>query len=314
MVDPTFERCEFANWYPLFRQYVPKTRILEAPESFREYLLSDGIALHEEPNSESESEWESDGVPPKENVSPMAESDGPSSVKVPPAEFHFQIERTLKELNGEVAPKLNWSAPTDSKWMNPGNTMRCINANEIYMLLKASDYINHDLQLSPRRLTLVLREWFDLHPSSEFRCFVRDGILVGVSQRDMNFYEFLEQARSTIKTLCTDLANIIIEKFSDKSFVFDVHIPDSWKRAWLVDINPWHEETGTLLFSWKELSAKSEFELRLLEKEDRSRTFSSKPHSTSQVPMEFVDMERGTLTDMLIQMKEQQKQENNRKD
>lgn len=309
MPTSDFERCEFANWYPLFRRHVPKTRILEAPESFREYLLSDGITLYSESNNGSDSEWESDQVPKKETISTFKENDGTRSVRAPPAEFHHLIEKTIKELKGEVAPKLNWSAPKDSKWMNPSNTMRCTNANDIYILLKASDYINHDLQQSPTKLTLVLREWFDLHPSSEFRCFVRGGKLIGVSQRDMNFYQFLEQARKIIESLCQDLAKIITEKFDDDCFVFDVHIPDAWNRAWLVDINPWHETTDSLLFSWDELPRKNDFELRLVEKEDRSRTFSSKPHSTSQVPVEFVDMERGTLAEMIAQMKEQQKQE-----
>lgn len=302
--------CEFANWYYTFANLVPKTRILEAPEDFREYLLSDGIALHEDQNSSSDSEWETPIVPEKDASDP--ENDGEEDqIKTPPKEFHARIEATIRELNGEVAPKLNWSAPVDAKWINPSNTMRCTNANDIYMLLKSSDYINHDLQLKPAKLTLVLREWFDLHPSTEFRCFVKDSKLMAITQRDMNYYDFLEQSIPHIKRVCSELSTLLTAKFPDPSFVFDVHIPRAGEKAWLVDINPWDPQTDTILFTWDELNdgEAKETEIRLVDKVDRTRTFSSKPHSTSQVPYDFVDMDRGSLEDMLKQMKEQRSKE-----
>lgn len=44
----------------------------------------------------------------------------------------------------------------------------------------------------PPQVVLALRKWFDIKPCFEFRCFVREGRLVAVSQRDTsNFYEFL---------------------------------------------------------------------------------------------------------------------------
>lgn len=312
--------CQFANWYPKLAKFVPRTRILEAPEEFREYLLSDGIALKEEQAGDSsESEWETPTVTEVENSSNGSDDDN-DEIKEPPAEFHELIEATIKELNGEVAPKLNWSAPVDSTWMNTSNTMRCTSANDIYMLLKSSDYINHDLMQEPPKLTLVLREWFDLHPSTEFRCFVKDSRLVAITQRDMNYYEFLERAKGHIITVCSELASHIIAQFPNRDFVFDVHIPKEGEKAYLVDINPWDSQTDTLLFSWDELNDQNfpsvdqiEPEIRLVEKVDRTRTFSSKPHSTSHVPYDLVDMDRGSLEDVLRQMKAQRSNESSQK-
>jgi hypothetical protein len=75
----------------------------------------------------------------------------------------------------------------------------------VFLLLKSSDFIVHDLAHSydhcsdkheiyqnEMEYELVLRKWYDLAPSMEFRCFVRNRNLVGICQRDYtNYYEFL---------------------------------------------------------------------------------------------------------------------------
>lgn len=301
-MDERVKNCQYAVWYPLFKALVPRSLVLNAPEEFRDYLLSDGIALFGDATGEDSSEWESD-VPEKEADLAVHEPTRP------PQPFHDEIERAIEKLNGEVAPKLNWSAPVDATWILPSNTMRCTCANDVYMLLKSSDYANHDLQLEPPELTLVLREWFDVHPSLEFRCFVREGRLVGISQRDMNYYGFLEKSRALIENVFLDLAAKLSRSFPDPSFVFDAYAAKSFERAWLFDINPWMEKTDSLLFSWEELPLLDTLEVRLIEKDDRSRTFNTKPHSTSQVPYELVDMPRGAVKEMLEMMKEQRLKE-----
>lgn len=314
MLNQAKINCEYGNWYPMFKSIVPKARVLEAPESFREYLISDGIALCEDNSQSSDSDWETPSVSSIEkDNNDSGETTG--TITRPPIEFHEIIESTIKELNGEVAPKLNWSAPIDSKWMSASNTMRCTSANEIYLLLKSSDYVNHDLMMQPSKITLVMREWFDLHPSTEFRCFVKDRQLVAITQRDMNYYDFLEHSRPYIKKVCTDLSDNISSKFPDPDYVFDTHIPKKGSKAYLIDINPWDQQTDTLLYSWDELNTSESSlgsekpELRLVEKVDRTRTFSSKPHSTSHVPYDFIDMDRNSLEDMLIQVKTQRAKE-----
>jgi hypothetical protein len=57
------------------------------------------------------------------------------------------------------------------------------------MLLKGSDCIFHDLDVHAKLppaspgaafpVVLVLREWFNLNPAHEFRCFVRARKLMG---------------------------------------------------------------------------------------------------------------------------------------
>ena len=66
----------------------------------------------------------------------------------------------------------------------------------MYLLLKSSDFVTHDLSADSvfegcvdgdgdsvpegYQLELVLRKWFAMDPSREMRAFVRDGVLVGM--------------------------------------------------------------------------------------------------------------------------------------
>ena len=43
-------------------------------------------------------------------------------------------------------PKLNWSAPKDACWISATNSMECRSANDVYLLLKSSDFVVHDLE------------------------------------------------------------------------------------------------------------------------------------------------------------------------
>lgn len=167
------------------------------------------------------------------------------------------------------------------------NTMRCTTPDDVYLLLKSSSFISHDLENTfdgcmpapnqqehpqprgaldaPATLgfapVLVLRPYFKPQTALEFRCFVKQRNLVAISQRDLKHYPFLAGLRASIVNRVKDLfANVLRFTFPDGSFVFDVYIPegsdgasDGLSRARLIDINPWAPRTDSLLFDWEEL-------------------------------------------------------------
>lgn len=164
-------------------------------------------------------------------------------------------------------PKLNWSSPRDASWIVATNTLKCHHAADIFLLLKSSDFVAHDLahayedcsdeaggqtgagiRQRPERVELVLRKWFDLAPSMEFRCFVKDNKLVGkgpiepggsrstmkhpegfshstfcspdpilgISQRDMTYYDFLKDLHDELEQKIVDFyENKIQGRFPD---------------------------------------------------------------------------------------------------
>lgn len=183
-----------------------------------------------------------------------------------------------------MAPKLNWTSPKDASWISPHqNTIKCTCPNDIYLLLKSSNFITYDLEHAfddctllattttsnndstssngspPFKPVLVLRSYFNPHPAMEFRCFVKHRNLIGISQRDLNFYEFLRDLRADVVARVSQLFNFKLRyTFPDGSFTFDVYIPEGeggepLSHARLIDINAWAPHTDSLLFDWGEL-------------------------------------------------------------
>lgn len=78
--------------------------------------------------------------------------------------------------------------------MCAGPPLKCVNPKEVYLLLKSSDFVTHDLDfpyegcqdtpddgISSTQYHLVLKKWFDMPRSHEFRCFVRQRQLIGMA-------------------------------------------------------------------------------------------------------------------------------------
>jgi hypothetical protein len=147
------------------------------------------------------------------------------------------------------------------------NSMECATPNDIYLLLKSSDFITHDLEHAfddcaedgtmkqeDIPYVLVLRKWFKVNPSCEFRCFVKDRRIIGICQRDLNHFDFLFPMRERLRdTILAYFDKTLKDTFPDSSFVFDVYLPEPYDKVRLVDINPWAPRTDPLLFSWLEL-------------------------------------------------------------
>lgn len=239
--------CSFHSWYPLFRSLTPKARLIPLTDPFLDYLRADGIIL-----------------PPEDPTDDSGYSDSESEED--PSErwrdIHDKIHSTIAQLGGKVVPKLNWSAPKDATWMSRTNDMECQTPNDVYLLLKSSDFVTHDLEhaldgcvdTASIPYHLVLRKSFNLNPSLEFRCFVKDRTVIAISQREMNHFPFLFDLRDSFRSLIKQFFTTrLLPSFADPNFVFDVYIPPPHDHVWLIDINPWAARTDPLLFSWLEL-------------------------------------------------------------
>lgn len=208
--------------------------------------------------------------------------------------------------------------------MSSTNDMECRTPNEIYLLLKSSDFITHDLEHPFDDCTdsqdipyyLVLRKSFQLNPSLEFRCFVRNRQIIGISQREMNYFEFLFDLRRQFKS------KITVPDFPDPNFVFDVYIPPPHDKVWIIDINPWAPRTDPLLFSWLELLSMPEPpadedtifepEFRLVQRDDpEAYQFASTKYSAHKLPKDVVDasMTPSAMKDMMEEWRKAQEGE-----
>ena len=55
-----------------------------------------------------------------------------------------QLSDAIADLGGAVFPKLDWSAPRDAAFLR-GGSLKCETPGDVYLLLKGSDFVAHDL-------------------------------------------------------------------------------------------------------------------------------------------------------------------------
>ena len=263
-----------------------------------------------------------------------------------------------------VLPKLNWSAPKDATWLNEA-TLRCRTPGDIYLLLKSSDFCTHDVlyqaiieqcsdydppttanhtTTNPDSTTttttttttetdfafpplqLVLRKWCALHPSQEFRCFIRRSHLVAVSQRHHSVYYphlsistaddddngdddcYVDRVREILHEFCATYIYAHFAQGTIPNYVVDLYV-DKDDQVWIVDFNPWSAHTDALLYDWEELIAREDeddeddatthhdvvlAELRVAESEQAVRP---DPLANYRAPIDTVDLATMTQGD-----------------
>jgi hypothetical protein len=221
-------------------------------------------------------------------------------------ELNALIEAAIAKLGGAVVPKLNWSCPKDATWVN-GGSLKCYTAGDVYVLLKSSDFVMHDIlypfgerelrsdyddgvaeenmqaqTISPNvEYKLTLRKWSNIHKSMEYRCFVASDTLVAVSQRDhTQFYPYLQKEEENIEAAIHDFFEEIVSReftSSVDTYVFDCYV-DQQQKVWLIDLNVWGPQTDSLLFEWKDLE-----ELRIQVEEQQHQQNGNEGASISEV-------------------------------
>jgi len=277
--------CRFDAWFERFRSVTFKSEVLPLSEEFVKYLHGDGIRLRRASDQSSEDSWGEGGKTQKCD----ANSDTDSEVEEANfPELEERIRAAILRLKGHVLPKLNWSAPKDAQWIY--GTLRCSSVEEILTLLKASDFVAHDLVHSfshcntnrtrPDTFTLVLRRWHDLRESGEFRCFVKDSNLVAVSQRKTSgLFEHINQkseSEAILAAIQDFFESTILPQFPLQNYVVDVYVDAApRRRLWLVDFSPWGSTTDPCLFEWdelKEMATGQEVDLRVVRNQGECRS------------------------------------------
>ncbi|XP_062012647.1 uncharacterized protein LOC133729179 [Rosa rugosa] len=318
MKEEEVNRCQIQEWYPKFKSVSIKTRIHELPESFVQYLLDDSgpfllpVSISNEdalPNRIHNPEEEDDYQVVEGSDD---ESEQPS---LPPSfpELELEIKESIASLGGAVFPKLNWSAPKDSAWISTTGTLRCSSFSEIALLLRSSDSLVHDLchaydscndktSSRPKSFFLALRKWYpSLQPEMEFRCFVRNQNLVGISQREATtFYPSLLESKEHLGVLIEDFfMENLRSRFESENYTFDVYVVKD-ERVKVMDFNPWGAFTLPLMFTWEELEQNDNeqgdgVDFRIVESQCGVR-----PGLKTAVPYDYVDTSSGSGWDQFF--------------
>jgi len=321
------QNADFTKWYPKFKSLTLRSEIIPLPAEFIQFLEEDSIFVEDNafPKPESgidrydynEEEWESEDDEediPRQKIS----TESPTF-----PELEAKISSVIDEFGGSVFPKLNWSSPRDSMWMTTLGSLQCTNPSEIFLLLKSSDFVAHDLCHAYERcidyeanqarpsFALVLKKWYDLKPAMEFRCFVKNNVLIGISQRDhASFYSYLIPMKIDIQHKIQEFFDVHIKsQYFDDTYVFDVYMQNM--KVFIVDFNPWGDVTDPLLFDWEDLN---NMELGFVDFRIVMSQSGIQPalSMSSRLPFDLKDFSSGSaLSDFLEKVKEEDKKQSN---
>ncbi|WVQ73443.1 hypothetical protein IAR50_003015 [Cryptococcus sp. DSM 104548] len=272
------EQEEFSRWLEADSIFYP-----EGSEG-----TEDTATLSEEPFARSRS---------SSNASDASSSSIPPVYRLP--KLNAAIREAIKVFGGAVFPKLNWTSPKDAAFILPQASygpLHCTTPSDIYLLLKSSDFVTHDidpatahsgldsgdpaLERKPK-IELVLKKFESLNPSREVRGFVRENVLVGISQRDMNFYDHLQPQEIRDKIVQT-VKEFWLDEIRDNyeggaNYAFDLYLTPNYEDATIIDFQPYRQSTDALLFAYEELHSIAQSALS-------PSSSSSHPPSSSTTP------------------------------
>eukprot|EP01084_Bolivina_argentea_P106309 190267_1 len=203
--------CSFDKWYKQFRKQTIRSRIIPVNDTFIKYLKQDGLKLppqiqNEMDNyyaldSDNDSDYNNDENFNNEDIKQNNNSiDDNENNKINYSKLNdlfSKIRDKISALKNAVVPKLNWSCPSDAKWINT-ESLKCENITQILLLLKSSQFIQHDLcypfhgcidykndnnNNKHIEYKLILRKYCNLYPNREFRCFIYNHAIIAITQR-----------------------------------------------------------------------------------------------------------------------------------
>ena len=311
-------QCQFSSWYPTFSHLEGRKRknvtiksviIMDLPEDLQDFLVSDGVEMPVDAQKLSSlghgcDDWSSDEEDERSQENEDTQQAVVRNYSFP--KLTEDIARAIQTLEGSVMPKLNWSAPKDAAWVN-GGSLKCTTPGDVYLLVKSSDFCLHDVlrqsweecedydpSQSRPKLELVLRKWCNLHPSMEFRCFIRGHEMIAISQRNhtQHYAHLLQDQRRIQAALLSFFDDTIRNRFADgqiPNYVMDVYL-DQKNKVWLLDFNLWARSTDSLLFEWSELiimDADDEPQFRLVETANQVR---QDPLASYRAPIDTLNL------------------------
>ena len=169
-----------------------------------------------------------------------------------------------------VFPKINNKSAKDAEFIIP--KMQCFSLEEVFILLKSSSLIGKEVKdssINKKKIFLTLKKWYSINESNEFRLFIYDYKLKGISQRNtstINTRDDLNIVRDLIVKFMIDIFNKKISSYSN--LIIDVVVYTSSDKVKIIDITESNYDQNTLLFSYDEIKESKGLELLNFNKEE----------------------------------------------
>ena len=141
--------------YSIFGPLMITHKLIELDNDFKKYLLLDGISV------------------------------GTEEKKLISRDISDKIVNEIKT-HDYVFIKLNSKAPTDSEFLCM--QLKCFKLDDILALLKGSEKLNKVFNPYSKNY-LIIKPWYKIDHKNEFRCYLINKRLKGISQKYINLYE-----------------------------------------------------------------------------------------------------------------------------
>lgn len=222
--------CMLVNWYDQFKKNTIKSYIIPIPEDVIIYLRQDLVILPKEcSNTTSSTDTKTKHFNSYDDQFSDEDEDDEILPEFP--EFSKTITDSIEKLGGSAFLKTDWHCPRDAQWITLGQTLCVKDITDVYQLLKASSICKEDIaERAPINTTgyhIILKKWRDIHPGTEFRCFVKNKSLVAISPRHWpSYHEHIAAERSDI---VTDIVSLFKEKIKGNFPLKDcMYITGTW--------------------------------------------------------------------------------------
>jgi hypothetical protein len=184
--------------------------------------------------------------------------------------------------------KTSLRSPKDSEYAKKRHFKVVSGRDALHFILDSRERLYDDFALFQKydyTPQAVFQKWVYTPKWSEFRCFVKDRKLIGISQNNhhgLPYYTIIHKHNEAIREA--------IEEFFYKEYLPVVHVDDSvfevsvrrnpkdrmkW-RARFIEVNPFASTTDTCLFSWKDDLSDFDGSFRYVTEESKERSMQEK--------------------------------------
>ncbi len=157
-----------------------------------------------------------------------------------------KMDYVVEHLPGTCFVHADVCAPSDSQLFHDGDG-RISSGHAAWNMLRDSEKVRSALR-SGESSRLGFHPFRRMDHAREFRLFIREGALVGASQRFLDkHHPRLGRRHAEIWSLCREFADKISDFLPSSDITVDVYMTATAKMM-ILDMNPWGEPTDPLLY------------------------------------------------------------------
>jgi hypothetical protein len=169
-----------------------------------------------------------------------------------------RLDDAIRRFHGGAFVRLGSRSPKDTMLSMLTRNRAFDGAQALRLLTHGSERIAFDLRRCLRAAYtpwIFVRRWREIPPEVEFRCFMRDGRLVGASQyHHGSHFEGLDTKETLewLKDALLAFFPVLASHSHVTTAIFDLIIdPNGERPVTLLELNPYGMSTDPCLFSWR---------------------------------------------------------------